>query len=153
VLASACAQGRSQAQLNATTFGSMATPAGSKLVEERYQRAQWNIEGPNCAALTRTYISTDVSAFLTAYRDLAMTRGARPIGQIPASPLFSEPRRGYAPAAQVEIDGTTVMVWFYDGRDPAETYPWPASALKQDWPYLAILRIHDNYSGSGGGCS
>jgi hypothetical protein len=112
----------------------------------------WNIDGPNCAHLTRTWASTDADTFLAVFRALAIKSSARVLGPMPTKPQPYDLRGGYAPAAQVIVDGTTVNLDFHFASDPTERTEWPKGADRRDWPYLIEIQIFDNAQGDGGGC-
>ena len=100
-LLTACAYGRSAHDLGATTFGRMRPPPGSALAYEVYTPAEWNIDGPICAQLIRTYASNDANAFLAAVVGIGHDKKAKYV--IAKPPLvFNDDLPGYSPAASVD---------------------------------------------------
>ena len=149
-LLTACAYGRSAHDLGATTFGRMRPPPGSALAYEVYTPAEWNIDGPICAQLIRTYASNDANAFLAAVVGIGHDKKAKYV--IAKPPLvFNDDLPGYSPAASVDgIDGTGVSLDFHDVDDP--DYRPPAWLDARAWRFVIEMRISDDYDTDGGGC-
>jgi hypothetical protein len=149
LFATACATGRSQAQLDATAFGRMATPPGSKTLSESYNASQWNVEGPNCAFLTRTYAAKDAEGFLAAFRAHARASGVVSTGTSPTPQFYDATRSNFGSGATAEGDGTYVQVDFHDTRDLSW---WPTGVDPREWPFIIVMRIGDATINYGGGC-
>jgi hypothetical protein len=142
LIVTACASGRSATELRETLPGRMPPPPGSALAWETYTPSDWNITGPNCAHLERTYASNDAQAFHDAVA--TMIRGANDVEYpiVPGRPIFLDRRSGgYSPSMSASLDGVTVQVDFYDLDDPgARSAPWIDARA---WRYVIDLRIWD----------
>lgn len=141
VTMSACAYGRSAADLRDTTFGRMAAPAGSALAFETYTPAQWNIDGPLCADLERTYASNDARAFQAAVVAIGRDRHAQYVIAAPR-PIYDDDLPGYSAGVHVSsVDGTSATVDFHDLDDP--DYHAPSWIDARAWRFVIRLRIGD----------
>jgi hypothetical protein len=80
------AHGRSAAELRATPFGRMATPAGASLISSTFSRAEWSGRGLSglpvgstpqvlCARLRQEYATTDPEIVRTALMATASASG------------------------------------------------------------------------------
>lgn len=147
----ACAYGRSAADLRSTPIGRMAAPAGSALAAETYTPASFNIDGVQCAHLDRMYASNDAVAFLETMQRLIAGHREATYVRIPDRPVFLDDQPGYAEAlAASTIEGTSVGVVFHDLDDPA--YRRPPWIDAQAWRYVIDVHLYDEYEGQGGGC-
>lgn len=148
---SACAYGRSAQALRETAYGRMPPPPGSALASEAFSTAEWNIDGPICAVLYRTYASNDANAFLATVVRIGRERNAKYV--IAKPPLiFNDDLPGlYSPGASVDdVDGTSVSLDFHDLDDP--DYRAPSWIDARAWRFVIEMRISDDYDTQGGGC-
>ncbi len=148
--ATSCAYGRSATSLRDTAFGRMPDPPGSALAMETYTPSDWNIDGPICAVLRRTYASNDANAFLAAVVKIGKEKQAQYV--IAKPPLtFNDDLPGYSPGASVDwVDGTGVALDFHDVDDP--DYRAPSWLDARAWRFVIDMRISDSHEGQGGGC-
>lgn len=136
-----CAYGRSASELRATTVGQLPDPPGSTLAWETFTPSEWNIDGPICAHLERTYASNDAKAFLAAIRTIAGKRYAT-YKSAPDQPVYDNDLPGYSPGASLDgIEGTEVQIDFHDLDDPA--YRPPAWIDARAWRFVIVVRIWD----------